>query len=74
MLSDNIVQHQTPVSDNEPKAPYHCFISLPLSQKKEGSLAHKVYRGGEGEDNGVGQAVQKKFLLAGKQTTEKLSC
>ena len=68
------MQHQTPVSDNEPKAPYHYFISLSLSQKKEGSLAHKVYRGG-GEDNGVDQAIQKKeFLLAGKQTTEKLSC
>ena len=40
------MQHQTPVSDNEPKAPYHYFISLFLSQKKEGSLAHKVYRGG----------------------------
>ena len=41
------MQHQTPVSDNEPKAPYHYFISLFLSQKKEGSLAHKVYRGGK---------------------------
>ena len=41
------MQHQTPVSDNEPKAPYHYFISLSLSQKKEGSLAHKVYRGEE---------------------------
>ena len=41
------MQHQTPVSNNEPKAPYHYFISLFLSQKKEGSLAHKVYRGGE---------------------------
>ena len=50
------MQHQTPVSDNVPKAPYHYFISLFLSQKKEGSLAHKVYRGG-GEDNGVDQAT-----------------
>ena len=39
------MQHQIPVSDNEPKAPYHYFISLSLSQKKEGSFAHKVYRG-----------------------------
>ena len=39
------MQHQTPVSNNEPKAPYHYFISLFLSQKKEGSLANKVYRG-----------------------------
>ena len=41
------MQHQTPVSNNEPKAPYHYFVSLFLSQKKEGSLAPKVYRGGE---------------------------
>ena len=41
------MQHQTPVSDNEPKAPYHYFISLFLSQKKEGSLAHKFYRRGK---------------------------
>ena len=49
------MQHQTPVSDNEPKAPYHYFISLFLSQKKEGSLAHK-FAGGKGEDNDVDQA------------------
>jgi hypothetical protein len=41
------VQHETPVSDSEPKAPYHYFISLFLSQNKEGSLAHKVYQGGK---------------------------
>jgi len=52
------VQHQTPVSDNEPKAPYHYFISLFLSQRKEGSLAHK-FAGGKGEDNGVDQASFK---------------
>ena len=53
------MQHQTPVSDNEPKAPYHYFISLFLSQKKEGSLAHK-FAGGEGEDNGVDHVSFKK--------------
>ena len=44
------MQHQTPVSDNEPKAPYHYSNSLFLSQKKEGSLAHKVHRGGGGKE------------------------
>ena len=44
------MQHQNPVSNNEPKAPYHYFISLFLSEKKEGSLAHKVYRGGWGKE------------------------
>ena len=64
------MQHQTPVSDNEPKAPYHYFISLFLSQKKEGSLAHKVYRG-EGEDNGVDQASFKEVLPYRKANDRK---
>ena len=55
------MQHQTPVSNNEPKAPYHYFISLFLSQKKEGSLAHK-FAGGKGEDNSMDQASFKKVL------------
>ena len=29
------MQHRTPVRNNEPKAPYHYFISLFLSEKKE---------------------------------------
>ena len=54
------MQHQTPVSDNEPKAPYHYFFSLlSFSNKgKQGSLAHK-FAGGKGEDNGVDQASFK---------------
>ena len=64
------MQHQTPVSDNEPKAPYHYFISLFLSQKKEGSLAHKVYWG-EGEDNGVDQASFKEVSPYRKASDRK---
>ena len=68
------MQHLHPVSSNELKCSILLFSLLSFSFKgKEGSLAHK-FAGGKGEDNGVDRAIQEKFRLAGKQTTEKLSC
>ena len=55
------MQHLPPVSNNEPKGSISLFSLLSLSQRKEGSLAHK-FAGGKGEDNGVDQASFKKVL------------
>ena len=49
------MQRLPPVSNSEPKGSISLFSLLSLSQRKEGSFAHK-FAGGKGEDNGVDQA------------------
>ena len=52
------MQRLPPVSNNEPQGSVSLFSLLSLSQRKEGSLAHK-FAGGKGGDNGVDQASFK---------------
>ena len=64
------MQRLPPVSNNEPKGSISLFSLLSLSQRKEGSLAHK-FAGGKGEDNGVDQASFKEVSSYRKASDRK---